>query len=66
MAFYTLTEAADYARFACAAYAVVKYEDTREERKIRVPKKCCSTGCGCCCCCCCGGQQVSTSEEVRR
>ena len=27
MAFLTLTEAADYARFACAAYAVFEHED---------------------------------------
>ena len=31
VAFLTLKEAADYARFACAAYAVFEYED-KEER----------------------------------
>lgn len=29
VAFDTLAEAANYARFACAAYAVVEYQDTR-------------------------------------
>lgn len=29
VAYDTLVEAADYARFACAAYAVVEYQDTR-------------------------------------
>ena len=31
MAFLTLKEAADYARFACAAYAVFEYEDPEEK-----------------------------------
>ena len=31
MAFLTLKEAADYARFACAAYAVFEYEDPDEK-----------------------------------
>lgn len=30
VAFLTLKEAADYARFACAAYAVFEYEDVEE------------------------------------
>ena len=31
VAFLTLKEAADYARFACAAYAVFEYEDVEEK-----------------------------------
>lgn len=50
MAFLTLKEAADYARFACAAYAVFDYEDA-EERDARgdpKPGAKCAQACTCC------------------
>ena len=49
MAFLTLKEAADYARFACAAYAVFEYEDPDEkDGKGNAIAGHCSATCGMC------------------
>ena len=49
MAFLTLTEAADYARFACAAYAVFEHEDKDVTDKDGDHTKGHDTqSCGCC------------------
>ncbi len=47
MAFLTLKEAADYARFACAAYAVFEHEDKDATDEDDNPIQDAKT-CGCC------------------
>ncbi|BDA43045.1 probable Sn1-specific diacylglycerol lipase alpha [Coccomyxa sp. Obi] len=64
VAYDTLEEAAVYAKFACAAYAVVEYEDTRDDKlKSKLPSCCACCGC---CPCCSATQTVESSDEVRR
>ena len=46
VAFLTLKEAADYARFACAAYAVFEYED-KDDKDNPIEGHCANT-CGIC------------------
>ena len=49
MAFLTLKEAADYARFACAAYAVFEYEDQdKMDDKGKPIEGHCAHTCGIC------------------
>jgi hypothetical protein len=49
VAFLTLKEAADYARFACAAYAVFQYEDPEErDDKGNAIEGHCAATCGVC------------------
>lgn len=63
MAFLTLKEAADYARFACAAYAVFEHEDKDTEdgdgNKVQGHD---GKSCGCCC----TGEQLKTYATVVR
>jgi len=49
VAFLTLKEAADYARFACAAYAVFEYEDKddKDDKGNPIEGHCANT-CGVC------------------
>ena len=69
MSFKTLQEAATYARFACAAYAVQQYEDVQHRKKREkhgddpdedieagdAPEPTKEGGCCASGCCCCGG-----------
>lgn len=78
MSYNTLQEASTYARFACAAYAVQQYEDTKHRRKRERhgddPDEDIETGdtarsqgaCGDSGCKCCGGKKPKTSDDVRQ
>ena len=64
VAFLTLKEAADYARFACAAYAVFEHEnkDVMDDDGNKVEGRD-GKSCGCCCT---PGQQLKTYATVVR